>query len=338
MTGAKEIKTAFLVRDNCPYLEQIYDPVRRERIRLSGNLLPAILTPTNIGEYRNEAAQIEALITCWGVPLGLLQDEALFPALRVVFFSGGSVKYFARPLLERGVKVIGARQANARVVADFCLGQILLSCKGYFRNAADNRNPDLLAQKKSFVGAGVYGEKVALIGMGAVARTLAVRLNAFDLEVLAVDPFLDAAEADALGVRLVTMEEAFAEAYVVSNHLPDFPYLERVLNRRLFLSMRPHATFINTGRGPQVDEDALVEVFRQRPDLTALLDVTHPEPAPPHSPLYRLPNVQLSSHIAGAVNDELGCLGDFVVEEFERYCQRKTLLHAETLDMLDRLA
>jgi len=141
-----------------------------------------------------------------------------------------------------------------------------------------------------------------------------------------------------LGVNLVTLSEAFAQGYVVSNHLPDIPDLKGVLNRNLFQSMRPNATFINTGRGAQVDEAALIEVFRSRPDLTALLDVTEPEPPALESPLYSLPNVQLSSHIAGAAHDEWGRLGDFVIEEFERYCSGKELLYSEALDLLNRLA
>ena len=117
---------------------------------------------------------------------------------------------------------------------------------------------------------------------------------------MVVDPYLTAEEAQELSVELVTMEEAFSSGYVVSNHLPDFPSLKGILNRQLFLSMRPHATFINTGRGAQVSEPDLVEVARLRPDLTALLDVTDPEPPGADCPLHDVPNIHLSSHIAGA--------------------------------------
>lgn len=69
--------------------------------------------------------------------------------------------------------------------------------------------------------------------------------------------------------------------------------------------MRQGATFINTGRGAQVDEAGLIEVFKRRPDLTALLDITCPEPPEDGSELYTLPNIHLSSHIAGSKNDEV---------------------------------
>jgi len=296
-----------------------------------------VLTPDNLKQYSKEAAETEVLFTCWHFPHELLTPEH-FPSLKLVLFSGGSVKGFARPLLERKVQVVGARVANAIAVAHFCLAQIILACKGYFQNTRMCRNAETMHKWKCFTGPGLYGEKIALLGMGAVARELAVLLKPFDLKVLAVDPYLTPKEASELGVELVTMEEAFASAYIVSNHLPNLPELKGVLDRKLFVSMRPNATFINTGRGAQVNEADLIEMARTRSDFTALLDVTDPEPPVPGSPFYELDNVQLTSHIAGAINDEVRRQGDFVIEEFERYAAGKPLQHAETLESLERLA
>jgi len=69
--------------------------------------------------------------------------------------------------------------------------------------------------------------------------------------------------------------------------------------------MRPYATFINTGRGAQVVEEALADVLRSRPDLTAVLDVTWPEPPVAGHPFYSLPNCVLTPHIAGSSGDEV---------------------------------
>jgi phosphoglycerate dehydrogenase-like enzyme len=338
MTSAsnRPIPAAFLARVDCPFVAQVFDPPRRDRIARSAQLLPIVLTPENLPQYRKEAAQTEVLFTCWGFPFELLTPEN-FPALRLVLFSGGSVKYFAQPLLERGVQVVGARAANAIAVAHFCLAQIILGCKGYFQNTRQCRDPkDGFAT--AFRGPGLYGETVALLGLGAVARELLALLKPFDVKVIVVDPYLTPAEAADLGVEKVTMEQAFATAYIVSNHLPNLPELQGVINRPLLSALRPTATFINTGRGAQVNESDLIEICRERPDLTALLDVTDPEPPRPDSPLYTLPNIQLSSHIAGAMNDEVRRQGDFVIEEFERYAAGQPLLFAEKLEELARLA
>ena len=92
-----------------------------------------------------------------------------------------------------------------------------------------------------------------------------------------------------------------------------------VLNGALFERMRPNAVFINTGRGRQVNEPEMIRVLKERPDLTALLDVTYPEPPVPGSELYTLPNVHLSPHIAGSMNDEVRRMAVSAIDEFKRY-------------------
>jgi phosphoglycerate dehydrogenase-like enzyme len=179
---------------------------------------------------------------------------------------------------------------------------------------------------------------VALIGAGQIGRRLIGLLKPFRLSILVVDPYLSEEDARNLGVTRVTLEEAFREAYVVSNHLPNLPDLQHVLDGELFASMRPDATFINTGRGAQVNEPELVSVLKQRPDIVALLDVTYPEPPVAGSEFYTLPNVQLSSHLAGAHDDEVLRMADTAIEEYLRWRDGKPLQYSVRLDMLDRMA
>ena len=95
---------------------------------------------------------------------------------------------------------------------------------------------------------------------------------------------------------------------------------------------------INTGRGAQVNEPDLVAVLQRRPDLMALLDVTDPEPAPAGSAFYELPNVQISSHLAGAHHDEVVRMADTMIEEFRRWQEGEPLRYSMSLAMLDRMA
>jgi phosphoglycerate dehydrogenase-like enzyme len=85
-------------------------------------------------------------------------------------------------------------------------------------------------------------------------------------------------------------------------------------------------------------ESELLDVLQARPDLTALLDVTSPEPPAADSPFYVLPNVQLSSHIAGSMNDEVVRMADYIIEEFSRWQRGEALRYDVTLDMLDTMA
>ena len=102
--------------------------------------------------------------------------------------------------------------------------------------------------------------------------------------------------------------------------------------------MRPGATFINTGRGAQVVEDDLIAALQRRLDLTALLDVTFPEPPDPDSACYSLPNVQLSSHIAGSQNNEVVRMADYMIEEFTRWERDEALRWQVTESMLATMA
>ena len=318
-------------------LMQVYGAGRREQVAARTDLLPGVVPPDQITRYLSLLADVEVIFSTWGMPR--LMDEQLdaLPNLRAVFYAAGSVQGFAPPLLARGITIVSAWRANAVPVAEFALAQILLACKGYFRNGREyDGSPG--SSRSSFRGPGNYGATVALLGAGAVGRMLIDLLRPFRLRVVVYDPFLSDKAARELGVERVTLEAAFAESFVVSNHLADKPETAGLIDGGLLSLLRDGSVFINTGRGRTVNETDLVETLRRRPDLTALLDVTHPEPMLPDSPLLQIPNVQISSHIAGAINDETHRLADYCLEEFDRYVRGEPLHHAVTLEMLASMA
>ncbi len=269
--------------------------------------------------------EVEVIFSTWGMPRLTREQWGELPRLKAVFYAAGAVSAFARPLLERGILLSSAWRANAVPVAEFVLAQIILSLKHYFQDSATFRSPRGFHQVPP--GPGAYGETVGLLGDGAVAtyldgllkKTLSVQLRHV--------PTCQAQDQKSL-LRL------FQTSYVVSNHLPDRPDLEHLLGEELFLAMRPGATFINTGRGAQVDEAGLARALEKRPDLTALLDVTYPEPPPENSPLYRLPNVRLSSHLAGSLGQETQRLGETAFQEYQRFRQGLPLEHGISLEAI----
>ena len=103
-------------------------------------------------------------------------------------------------------------------------------------------------------------------------------------------------------------------------------------------SMKANAAFINTARGAVVREDEMVEVLRQRPDLYAILDVTYPEPPEPGSPLYTLPNVVLTPHIAGSMDNECRRMGRYAIEDCRRYLAGEPLQWQITREQAATLA
>jgi phosphoglycerate dehydrogenase-like enzyme len=102
--------------------------------------------------------------------------------------------------------------------------------------------------------------------------------------------------------------------------------------------MRENAVFINTGRGAQVVEDDLVRILRERDDLTALLDVTYPEPPVEGHPFYTLPNCLLSPHIAGSAGDEVARMGEYMLAECKTYLAGEPCKYEVTEKMLETMA
>ena len=317
-------------------IDAVYGQGRRETVASLTRLCPEVIDAGNFERSAELLRDVEVIFSTWGMPPLTPAQLDKMPALKAVFYAAGSVRAFAGPFLARHITVVSAWQANAVPAAEFALAQILLATKGYFRNSRALRAP--VDFQTAFRGNGNFCEKIALLGAGAIGRKLVTLLRPYHLQLLVFDPFLPAGQAQEMGVRQVSLEEAFSEAYVVSNHIADLPETAAMLHRGLFECMRPDATFINTGRGRTVDEQALIEVLAARPDITALLDVTEPEPPAEGSPLYSLPNVHLSTHIAGSIGHERIRMADYCIQDFRAWLQGENLRYAVTTEMLKTMA
>lgn len=273
------------------------------------------------------------LCTSWGAPVldQKLLDAA--PDLKLVLYAAGSVRRIVTPeFWARGIPIVSAYRANAVPVADFTFAQIIYALKQGWRYVLRARETRAPVERLPMPG--TYGTRVGLLSLGAIGRMVADRLAALDVEVVAHDPY-----AGPYGsVRMVGIEELFGTCDVISVHTPLLPATTGLVTGELLSLMRENATLINTSRGAVLDEPALVEVLGERPDLFAVLDVTDPEPPAPGSPLFTLPNVVLTPHIAGSLGRERGRLGELVVEELERFATGRALRHALDEEAAARLA
>ncbi|MBL8669878.1 MAG: hydroxyacid dehydrogenase [Alphaproteobacteria bacterium] len=311
----------------------VFGKGRRERIAALTQLHPHVVSARNFDAQAARLADVEVIFASWGMIRFEERHFRALPKLKAVFYAAGNVKAFAQPLVERGIVLVSAWEANAIPVAEMCLSQILLSLRGYFRSV--RRYRDLRTfEAKAFHRTGVNGETVGMIGMGKIGTLLTRLLASYPLKVIAHDPFLSAERATALGVERVALDQVFQRALVVCNHIPDLPSTKGALSARHFRAMRDGATFVNTGRGAQVVEADLAAVLRERPDLTALVDVTWPEPPPADSALWDLPNLVISPHIGGTVGDEVVRLADLVIAEFEAWTAGQPLQQQVTAEVL----
>jgi phosphoglycerate dehydrogenase-like enzyme len=336
--SATSLIRAALCGNQAWQLDRVFSRGRREALETAASLFPQYVSVDRFADQAPFLQDVEVMFSTWGMDEELALLVRGLPRLKAFFYAAGSVRHFARPLLDREITLVSAWAANAVPVAQFTLAQILLSLKGYFRNVREMRLPANRGLAVPASASGIFDETVALLGCGMAGRAVAELLRPLGLDVVVHDPFLAEEAAAGLGVRKVSLAEAFSSAQVISNHLADLPPTRGILGGALFASMRSGATFINTGRGATVSEPELAEVLRTRPDLTALLDVTFPEPPVADSPWYGLENAHLSSHIAGSNGHEVVRMADYCLEEFAAWRQGRPLKYRVTREMLEKMA
>ena len=307
-----------------------------------------ILDPAPLGDWddpRADAllARAEVILGHWGcAPLDAsVVDRA--PNLGLFAYAAGTVKNtIDRDVFDRDIRVTSGADANAQPVAEFTLATILFANKDVFwqrdvrrtpRNAwlRDHRQPHDVA-------IGNYDKTIGIIGASLVGRRVIELLAPFPhLRVVLYDPFVSDAEATELGVAKMELDELCAAVDILSIHAPDLPSTRHMVAAPQLAALRTGATVINTARGALLDHDALLaEVQIGR--LSAVLDVTDPEPLPEDHPLWALPNAFVTPHLAGSQGTELRRMIDHVVDEIDRWRTGRPARNGITEDMLDRLA
>jgi phosphoglycerate dehydrogenase-like enzyme len=283
-------------------------------------------------------AHVEVIFSSWGAPLLDKTFLKSCPKLKAFFYGAGSVKGFVTDdFWTRNIQLTSAASANAIPVAEFTLAQIIMSLNHTWRLTRTVRATASFPSKDKVFGC--YKTTVGLIGMGFIAKSvLSLVKKTLDVNVKVYDPYLSEEDAKIMGITLCSLEELFKTSHVVSCHAPNIPQTQGMLKKEHFESMMEGSTFINTSRGALVDEPALIEVLRWRRDLTACLDVTHPEPPLQNSALYALPNVVLTPHVAGSVNNECRRMGRLMIEEFDRYIKGEPLQYALSKEKIEKMA
>lgn len=283
-------------------------------------------------------AETEILISGWGCPPidATVLDRA--PKLRAILHAAGSVKGHVAPQCwDRGIAVSSAAAANAIPTAEYALAAVLMAGKQNYWHRERYRRERVFEIDQAINDVGNFGAKVGVVGASRVGRHLIELLRPFDLEVWLCDPYVGTAEATSLGVRLVDLDDMLSTCDVISLNAPETAETFQMINRERLALMRDGATLINTARGGLVDHAALLDELKSG-RLSAVLDVTDPEPLPPDSALYELPNVFLTPHLAGSQGNEVQRLGQCVVDELERLTHGMDLQHQVPFDDLYRAA
>ncbi|WP_181801580.1 hydroxyacid dehydrogenase [Streptomyces shenzhenensis] len=272
-------------------------------------------------------AEAEVLVTGWGCPHIDARVLDAAPRLHTVLHAAGSVRSLVSDAFwDRGLTCASAADANAVPVAEYSLAAILLAGKDAFALRERFRRERVHPATTDYSAVGNLGRRVGVIGASRVGRRLLELLRPFDLEVSLYDPYVDEVTAKKLGAVSRSLQDLLRTSDIVSLHAPDLPATRHLLDRERLALIPDGGVLINTSRGALIDHAALTDELTSG-RLSAVLDVTDPEPLPASSPLYQLPNVFLTPHIAGSLGNELERLGRTVVDELGRLTRGLPLAH-----------
>jgi D-3-phosphoglycerate dehydrogenase len=229
------------------------------------------------------------------------------PALRVIARAGTGVDNVDLDAASaRGIVVMNAPGANSISVAELAMGQLLALARHL--PAADAAMKAHKWEKKKFAGSELRGKTLGVVGLGRIGQEVASRARAFEMTIVAHDPFISADLAAQAGATLVSLDELFATADYVTLHLPVTPQTRHLVNAERLAKAKKGVRLINTARGELIDDAALAAALASGQVGGAALDVFQQEP-PADWSLADFPSVVASPHIAASTAEAQELVG-----------------------------
>ncbi|GAK10514.1 hydroxyacid dehydrogenase [Geomicrobium sp. JCM 19039] len=316
---------------NLSSFEQVYAQADRDRLIQASHVLRAPMDTLDVYKHKEALEQVDVIFSGWGGPTLDEQFLQATPKLKAFFYAAGSLRTIVTEAAwERGIRFSSANAVNAIPVAEYTLSQILFALKQGWPMIRRVKEYQSFPAKPYREIAGAYGSTVGIISLSKVGKLVCERLKTFDVNVQVYDPYATDEQIAAAGATRATLAAIFAESDVVSLHAPLLEETKGMVHGNHFQSMKANASFINTARGEIIRQQDLVRVFGERRDLTAVLDVTDPEPPLRNDPLWKLNNVIVTPHIAGSEERECERMGALMVEEYLRYQAGVPLEHEVT--------
>jgi D-3-phosphoglycerate dehydrogenase / 2-oxoglutarate reductase len=211
----------------------------------------------------------------------------------------------------RGVMVVNAPQSNIISAAEHTMALLLAQARN-----VPQAHAALTAgrwERSRWEGVELADKTLAVIGLGRIGKLVADRAKAFGMHLVAFDPFVSTERARQMGVELLSLDQAIAEADFVTIHLPKTKETTGLINRDLLLKAKPTMRLINVARGGIVDEAQLAEAIRDGVIAGAALDVFATEPTT-ESPLFALDQVIVTPHLGASTREAQDKAGDTIAD------------------------
>jgi D-3-phosphoglycerate dehydrogenase len=213
----------------------------------------------------------------------------------------------------RGIMVMNTPGANSIATAEHTLALLLALCRHIPQ--AHHQLKAGQWERHSFMGTQLYRKTIGIIGMGRIGARVALRCQAFGMEVLTYDPYLSDEVAHDLKVKPVDLPELFAHSDFITLHAALTNQTEKMIDARAIAQMKPGVCLVNAARGTLIDEAALIEGLRSGKIGGAALDVFAQEPLSPDSPLLQLDNVVITPHLAASTIEAQQDVGTQIVAQ-----------------------
>jgi phosphoglycerate dehydrogenase-like enzyme len=285
--------------------------------------VPHILVPST-AELTPEASQAEVILHWFGPREPFREIFLACPRVRWVHSrSAGLDRILFPELVQSPVPLTNGTGVFSQSLGEFALAAMLYFAKDFRRML---RNQEA-GQWEEFDVEEIAGQTLGIVGYGDIGRAVASRARAMGMRVLALKRHAPSAP-DPLIARFYGLDELnlmLAESDFVVVSTPLTPETHHMIGDAAFAAMKPNAVIINIGRGPVIDQEAMVRALSQGKIKGAGLDVFEQEPIPPGDPIYKLPNVLISPHCADQTKDWLNQAMQFFLKQYDRFSNNQLL-------------
>ena len=289
---------------------------------------------SNPKEYQRHLADADALVVRSAVQVDK-DILARAPKLRVIGRAGVGVDNVdLDSATEAGVLVMNTPGGNAISVAEHTLALMLAMARHIPRADASTRAGKW--EKKKFMGNELRGKTLGIVGLGSIGREVVRRARAFEMRILAHDPYVTSKIAEDLSVALVTLPLLYAESDYITLHVAATAETQGMLSRDAFRQMKSGVRIVNCARGELVDEAALQEALASGVVAGAALDVFNTEPLPPGYPLLTAEGLVATPHIGGSTEEAQEIVGVRIAEQVVEFLKTGVAINAVNMPALSR--
>jgi D-3-phosphoglycerate dehydrogenase / 2-oxoglutarate reductase len=281
---------------------------------------------SNPKEYAQHLADADALLVRSAVQVTKAVLEKA-PKLRVIGRAGVGVDNVdLDAATAAGVIVMNTPGGNAISVAEHTLALMLAMARHIPQANASTRAGKW--EKKKFLGNELRGKTLGVVGLGSIGREVVKRAAAFEMRIVAHDPYVTSKIAQGLGVDLLPLADLYGASDYITLHVAATLETQGMLSRDAFARMKDGVRIVNCARGELVDEAALQEALASGKVADAALDVFATEPVPAGYPLLTSDSVLATPHIGGSTEEAQEIVGVRIAEQVVEYLKNGVAINA----------